>query len=179
MIMACAARGSAAEMAEAYYVVKVQDMTKISSHKVVSAKELKELEKEIQTESQCFPKALEESAKAWKADEANKGTAFPGGRVTPRKIVGAPERFSNEEKAKEKLKAIEDAEIKKAERESEKETAKAKKSNKNSKANKKTSDEIAKESKRESDTLAANELVQKKLNEIVAAKSVAPSVGGK
>jgi hypothetical protein len=159
--------------AEAYYIVKVQDMTKEATTKVMSATELKEMEKTIQLETQCFPQAVAAAAKAWREDESNKGTPFAGARVSPRKIVGPPERFTSQAKAEEKLTALEAIESKKADREAEREFAKARAG----KAVKKSKEEIAREFKKESDAAAAMELIQAKLTEIMAAKAAAPAGG--
>jgi hypothetical protein len=162
------AAAPSAAATEAYYIVKVQDMAKASTTKVMSAAEFKELEKTIQQENQYFPQAVAAAAKAWREDDGNKGSAFAGTRVSPRKIVGAPERFSSQAKAQEKLTAMDELESKKADREFAK--------TKNSKAVKKSKEEIARESKKEADTFAAMELIQKKLAEIIAAKA-APAAG--
>lgn len=158
---------------EAYYIVKVQDMAKEVSTSVMSATEFKALEKTIQQEKQCFPAAVTAAAKEWRENEANKGTPFPGGRVMPRQILpGSSERFSSSEKAQEKLTALEALESKKLDREFAKQRT--------NKSAGKTKEEIARESKKEADLIAAQELIQNKLTEIIAAKAAgAPAAGAK
>lgn len=168
-LMACVSSGYAGE---AYYIVKVQDMAKEVTTSVMSATEFKALEKTIQQETQNFPSAVAAAAKEWRENEANKGTPFAGSRVTPRKIIGTPERFATSEKAQEKLTAIETLESKKADREAEREFAKARAG----KAVRKTKEELARDIKKESDAAAAMELIQSKLSEIIAAKA-APAAG--
>jgi hypothetical protein len=158
---------------EAYYIVKVQDMAKEVSTTVMSATEFKALEKTIQQEKQYFSAAVTAAAKEWRENEANKGIPFPGGRVIPRKIMpGSSERFSSSDKAQEKLTAIETLESKRLEREALK--------GKTGKNAAKTREEIARDSKKESELMAAQELIQNKLTEIIEAKAAgAPAAGAK
>ena len=159
--------------AEAYYVVTVQDMSKESSTKVMSGTEFKELEKTIQQENQYFRQAVMVAAKEWSENAANKGYTFAGTRVSPRRIVGVPERFSTQAKAQEKLTALEALESKKADREAEREIARSK----SRKVVKKTNEEIARENKREEESHEAIVLIQAKLTEIIAAKTATVGVG--
>lgn len=153
-------------MAEGYVIVKVQDMLKKTTTEMMTESEYKALEKTIQMENRFFQQAVQIAAKEWRADELNKGTPFAGGRLMARKIVGTPERFSNQEKAQQKLTAIEDLESKKAFRAREKEAG-----------NKKSKEELAKEYEKEAVVSSAAELVQAKLEELISAKSAAPAGG--
>lgn len=154
----------AVQATEAHVVVKIQDSSKEITTSVMSVPEFKALEKTIQLETQYFPQAIAAAAKEWRENEANKGIPFAGSRVVPRKIVGTPERFTSKEKADAKLMQIEDMESKKADRLAEREFAKKK-------ALKKSKEELAREFKKESELAAAQEAVQAKLAEIIAAKS--------
>lgn len=158
-------------LAEGYVVVKIQDMCKKTTTEVMSDTEFKALEKALQLENRYFQQALQSAAKQWREDEMNKGTPFAGSRLMPRKIVGSAERFSNKEKAQQKLTAIEEMETKKQFRAREKEIA-------NKEVKKKTKEELARESDRENALSSAAEVVKAKLDEIVGAKATgAPAAG--
>lgn len=153
-------------MAEGYVIVRVQDMLKKTTTEMMTESEFKALDKKIQMENRYFQQAVQIAAKEWRADELNKGTAFAGGRLMARKIAGTPERFSSQEKAQQKLTAIEDLESRKAFRTREKEAG-----------NKKSKEELAKEYEKEAVLSSAAELVQAKLEELISAKAAGPAAG--
>lgn len=97
--------------AEELLVVKISDMTKAADYKIMSGEEFKELEGQIQLEARVFQKAVELVKKEWKADEGNKNSPFPGGRLNPRKAE-VVERAINREKAEKKLESLSGAESK-------------------------------------------------------------------
>jgi hypothetical protein len=103
---------------ETYCVVKVSDFMKAETYEVMKAAEVRELNAQIQRETKVFMKAEELVAREWKADELNKGTPFPGGRVSTRKaeIKG---QFPSEEKARAMRETYQAREAKKADRENE------------------------------------------------------------
>lgn len=155
-------------LAEGYVVVKIQDMTKKITMELMSDSDFKTLEKTIQMESRYFQQAVQAAAKEWREDEANKGTAFAGGRLVPRRIAGSPERFSNEEKAQARLTAIEDLEGKKELRQMDR-----------ARNQRKSRDVLTKEMERESALSSAEDVVKAKLEEMISGKASAPAAGGK
>jgi len=157
-------------LAEAYVVVKIQDMCRNTTTEMMSETEFKALEKTIQIENRYFQQALQLAAKQWREDEMNKGTPFAGSRLMPRKIVGSAERFSSQEKAQQKLTAIEDMESRKQFRAREKEIA-------NRGGKKKTKEELAREFDRGNALSSAAEVVKAKLDELISAKANAAAGG--
>ncbi len=157
-------------LAEGYVIVKWQDMLKKATTEMMTESQYKVLEKTIAMEGRYFPQAVQLAAKEWREDELNKGTPFAGSRLTARKIVGTPERFSNQEKAQQKLTAIEDLESKKQFRAREKELA--------NKGQKKSKEELAREYEKEGALSSAAQLVQTKLEELISAKTANPAGGG-
>lgn len=153
--------------AEPYALVKVAEIDRTAAYQVVSATDLKELEKTIQNEKKYFPVALQAAAKAWREDEMNKNVAFPAGRLSPRSIVGSPERFENQEKAEAQQNKYYEREAKKEDREREKNKNKTK-----------SKDESDKEKKKDAEAARAMELVKAKLTELMAGKAEAGAPEG-
>jgi hypothetical protein len=146
---------------DVYVLVKVADMNRTAQYQVMSAAELKELEKTIQNEKKYFENALRLAAKAWREDEMNKGIVFPAGRLSPRAIVGSPERFENQDKAEAQLNRYYEREAKKEDREREKEKNKGTKSK----------EESEREKKKEAETMQAADLVKAKVAELMSGKA--------
>ena len=155
--------------AEPYVLVKVSEIDRTTASQVISATDLKELDKTIQTEKKYFQLALQAAAKAWREDELNKNTAFPAGRLSPRSIVGSPERFESQEKAEAQQAKYYERDAKKEDREREKAKTKVTK----------TRDDADREKKKESEAARAMELVKAKLSELMAGKpgAGAPEAG--
>ena len=123
-LLACMEAAAAGEPA---FVVKLADMKRQAEYKIMSQAELKELEKDLQAEAKVFPQAVVAASKEWRSDEQWKSLPFPGGRLSPRKVVGQPDRCANEEEANKKLTAYQDAEARKLKKEREKQQEMAKK----------------------------------------------------
>lgn len=102
---------------ESFAVVRVTDMMREETYQVLSSDELKQLQKQLQLEERNFPKAVAQAGEEWRKDELNKTTPFPGGRLSPRKIIGQPEVFPSRDKADERVGQYEDREAKKRARE--------------------------------------------------------------
>ena len=102
-----------ASAAESFSVVRVSDMLHEETYQVVSADELKQLQKQLALEERSFQRALSLVGEEWRKDEAIKTTPFPGGRLAPRKMVGTPESFTDRAKADARAGQLEERESKK------------------------------------------------------------------
>jgi hypothetical protein len=109
-----------ASAAETFFLVRLSDMTRADTVQVMTADELKQLQKQLQQEERFFPKALVQAVEEWRKDDMNKTVPFPSGKIVPRKIMGQAEAFSSREKAEERIAQYEDREARKRMRESEK-----------------------------------------------------------
>lgn len=138
--------------AEEGYLVKVVGFDRKVEWQTMTENDFKTLEKNIKLEQKLFPKAVELAGKEWRADELNKGIAFPGSRLMCRSI-GQAQAFPSMEKAEAQLTRIQDQEARKAEK-AEKNNPGAKKPNK------------ALE-KKEGELMQASDLVKTKLAELV------------
>ena len=105
---------------EPVFVVKVADMKRSGEYRVLTQAELKALDKDLQAEAKAFQTALNLAAKDWRNDEVYKALPFPGSRLSARKIVGQPERFTKQEEADKKLAFYKDADAKRTAREAQK-----------------------------------------------------------
>lgn len=117
MVMLSAGRAIAADT---FFLIRVSDMTRVDTLQVVSADELKELQKTLQLEERHFPKAIAQAVEEWRKDEMNKTTPFPAGKIVARKIIGQPEKFAARDKAEERIVQYEDREARKRLRDLEK-----------------------------------------------------------
>jgi hypothetical protein len=148
--------------AEPYFLVKVQGLDRTLEMKVMSAAEVKALEKTLVMEKRLFPQAIAAAQKEWKADELNKTVTFPAAKVIPRTIVGMPEKYLSQEKADEALARYEDRLARR--RMKEEETLKGQ--------SKKTKSD--KDEQKELVALQAVELVRAKLDELLTKAGMAP-----
>lgn len=98
--------GGLASAGETFYVVRVSDMMREQAYQVMGGDEFKQFQKQIALEERNFPKALTMVGDEWRKDEANKTVPFPGGRLSPRKIVGQPEPFDTRDKADKRVDQI-------------------------------------------------------------------------
>lgn len=87
--------------AELQVVVKQQDMLKNLSYSVMSLPEYNALVQEVRKEASVFSLAQRQAETAWKADESNEDR-YPGRSLTPRKVF-LVSRYSDPEKAQEKV----------------------------------------------------------------------------
>ncbi len=158
--------------ADSFAVVKVSDMLNEKTSQVMSGDELKQLQKQLALEERYFPKAVAAVADQWRKDEASSKTPaqFPGGRLSPRKIVGQPEPFADRTKADARLEQIQKQEDDKRAKEMDKPGAKKTKT---------AADKLK-------DTREADKVIQaRRAADLVAAKLVeltggeAPAAGAK
>ena len=173
-VMAAAACVQAAPATETYVLVKTTDFQREPKSEVMSAAEFKELDKTIQNEAKYFQAALSAAQKEWMADEMNKRTAFPSGKISARKIVGMPDRFPNRDKADAALTAMEERQAKKDARELDRTRG----------APQKSKEKLKEEQDKEAAVARAVELLQTKLGDLMsgaktpAAEAGAPKAGG-
>lgn len=137
--------------AEEGYLVKVVGFDRKAEWQTMTETDFKVLEKNIKLEQKLFAKAVEMAGKEWRADEFNKGIAFPGSRLMCRSI-GQSQAFPSMEKAEAQLTRIQDQEARKAEKNNPAGTAK--------KPNKA-------QEKKEMELIQASDLVKTKLAELV------------
>lgn len=148
--------------AEPYFLVKVQGLDRTTEMKVMSAADLKALEKTLVMEKRLFPQAMAAAQKEWKADEMNKTVTFPSAKVIPRTLVGMPEKFLSQEKADEALSRYEDRLARRRMKEDEALKGSAKKTKSD------------KEEQKELVAIQAVELVRAKLDELLTKAGMAP-----
>lgn len=140
-----------------FYLVKLINYDRKRETVMMSGEEYKTLIKNMKLEEKYFAKAVADVAKEWRADEANKGIAFPAGRLTPRSILSF-QKFPSQQKADQQLSRLQDQEAKKAER-----AAEQAKSNRNAKKTKSKSEEA-----KEAEAARAADLVKAKVEEYLA-----------
>lgn len=105
---------------EACYIVKIMGYDRKIEVVTMPESEFKNFDKALKQEQKVFPKALAIVAKEWRADELNKGIAFPGVSLKPRTLVTS-QKFPSAAKAEEQLSKLEDQEARKLERQAERE----------------------------------------------------------
>ena len=115
---------AAQAFAEQYLVVKVSDIQKQNTYKVMSAGELADLEKDIAIEKKVFPEAEREAQKEWKDSELTKKDPFPGVGLGPREVAKEGV-FTKKEEADAKVSQLENQEAKSEERKAEKDKKQA------------------------------------------------------
>jgi hypothetical protein len=144
--------------AETYVLIRVADIDRKVEMQVMSATELKELEKTLQLEKKLFPEALRIAMKEWREDDFNKGSTFPAARLSPRGLVGSSERFSSQEKADAKINEYYERDAQKDSRQREKTKPKALNE---------------RDRKKEQDAVRAMKILKDKLEELMDAKTKA------
>ena len=104
--------------AESYNIVQLTDMDREVTVQAVSATELKDLKKQIETETKLFQKAKEMAAKEWatriaaerKLNDKNapRTLPFPSAQLRERKMSVMPRSFMNKEEADKAVQVIEE-----------------------------------------------------------------------
>ncbi len=129
-------------------LVRVADLKREVTYVLMTPAEFKELEKETALRTRLFSRAMELAQKEWRADASLSKLPFPAGRLSP-PVAQVMERPATREQAERRLRSLE-------EREADRREQDAKKA------------ETAKEKERERHVQRAFEMVQDKLNELIA-----------
>ena len=157
LVAACFAAGTV-RGGESCYLVKTAGFDRKVEMQTMSESEYKAFSQTIKQEQKYFSKALAIVARDWRADELNKGIAFPGSRLVTRTIMGA-QKFASQEKADEQLSKYQDQEAKKLEREA----AHEKRNPQRNKNKSKSAQEM-----KEAELTRAADQVKAKLEELIA-----------
>jgi len=108
----------AATQRETYYVVQQTNFLKDKGYKVYTKDEYKELQDQMKLEKRYFRQALKESKDKWDAEQnelaksGNKTVMFPASAISPRTVM-LKGKYTDKEKADEKLSQLEAAEYEK------------------------------------------------------------------
>ncbi|MBO7654038.1 MAG: hypothetical protein J6U40_03870 [Kiritimatiellae bacterium] len=110
---------SCAVWAERVSIVQVTDMFGKTEFQIMNAEDFAALQKEIKEETAIFPAMVAAVQKEWAADKEKK-IAFPGTRVKPRQAKKLQPDFTDEAKARPKLEKLEEREMDRIVKETEK-----------------------------------------------------------
>jgi hypothetical protein len=105
----------AATQRETYYVVQQTNFLKDKGYKVYDASEYKELQNQVKLEKRYFRPALKEAQNKWNdeqqklVDAGEKKMSFPVSAISPRTMM-LKGKYTNQEKADDKLSKLEGAE---------------------------------------------------------------------
>lgn len=112
--------------AESYSIVQLTDMDREVTFQVVDATELKDLKKQMDTETKLFQKAKDAVAKEWAArivaerkandKSAIKTLPFPGSQLRERKMTVMPRSFMKKDEADKAVQALEERAFSKQEK---------------------------------------------------------------
>ena len=101
----------AATKRETYYVVQQTNFLKDKGFRMYNAEEYKELQNQFKLEKKYYKQAIKKAQVDWKKDETNT-KQFPTYAIAPRTMM-VRGKFSDKEKAEEKLAKLEDSEYQK------------------------------------------------------------------
>ena len=146
---------------ETYYAVRLVDLDKTETVKVMSAADYTAEEKAIATEAKFLFKAQSEVARAWATNKETANIRFPIASLAPRRMAKLG-TYNDAGKAEDKIKAYEDQQKKNADQ-----AAK----NKNQKAGKAS----AKETSKEQHYREALDLIQTRVKELIEAETAKPA----
>ncbi|MBP5321489.1 MAG: hypothetical protein J6334_10920 [Kiritimatiellae bacterium] len=106
-------------LAERVSIVQVTDMFGATEFQIMTAEEFAALQKEIKEETAIFPAMVAAVKKEWDADKEKKAP-FPGTRVKPRQAKKLQPDFPDEAKAQPKRDKLEEREMDRVAKETEK-----------------------------------------------------------
>jgi hypothetical protein len=97
---------TATALSGSFLIVKVSDHKKDVSFKVMNQQEYKTLMAEIGTEGRAWDKAMNATEKEWKANPETSKKSFPRNALAPKR-ASISQQFNSQEKATEKVAALE------------------------------------------------------------------------